>query len=434
MTWALACLYGKGQTFARPFFDGEKWALFLTNTVIMKTMILPATLLLGFFLCYNPIYAATILTGESVRVSTPIEGNVYAGAGQITIDAAVNGDVNAGAGELWVMDTIRRDLVVGGGRIHINGVIGEDLRCGGGSVSLRGAVLGDVVVGCGELEIGPDAVIHGDLVVGGGRVKVYGRILGSLVMAGGEIEFNGEAEKDTEIRAGDATLNGVFRGPCKFAAETLRLGPNAKFYQNVRYWQKNGEVDFAGSLQEGARATFDESLQRDMGKPEGAWAIEAFSWFFLYRLLVGALMIALLVLLFDTFFKRSGQSLPAQWLGRFGIGVLYFIGLPVAMVLLFITVIGIPFGLFAFFLYIFTLVFALALTATVGTYALEQYRRLTWTKGQRILVGIALLLGLKLIFWIPVLGFLAVGIAVAVAFGSIIKSLSGPSAVAETGI
>ena len=389
----------------------------------MKTIVLPGIIFLSLLCQLTPASSATILTGETVRVSTPIEGNVYAGAGQITIEAMVNGDVNAGAGELWIMDTIRRDLIAGGGRIHINGVIGEDLRCGGGQVYLRGVVLGDVVTGCGELEIAPGAVIYGDLVVGGGRVRVYGRILGSLIMAGGEIEFDGEAEKDAEIRGGTATLNGVFRGPCKFAAETLRLGPKAEFYQPVRYWHSEGEVDFAPYLRDDARATFDDSLQQDMGQNNRGWAIEAFSWFFLYRLLVGALMVAVLVWLLDAFFGRACRDLPAQWLNRFGTGVLYVIGLPVAMILLFITVVGIPFGLFALFLYLFTLIFAYALTATVGTYALEQYRKLSWSKGQRILVGIAILLGLKIIAWIPVLGFLLVAIAAAVAFGSIIRAI-----------
>lgn len=389
----------------------------------MKTIVLPGILFLSLISHLTPAISATILTGENVRVSTPIEGNVYAGAGQITIGAAVNGDVSAAVGELWIMDTIRRDLIAGGGRIHINGVIGEDLRCGGGQVYLHGVVLGDVLTGCGELEIGPDAVIHGDLVVGGGRVRVYGRILGSLVMAGGEIEFNGEAEKDAEIRGGTATLNGVFRGPCKFAAETLILGPKAEFYQPVRYWQTKGEADFSGYLREGARAAFDESLRRDMRQYDKGWAIEAFSWFFLYRLLAGALLVAILVWLFDAFFKRAGRDLPAQWLNRFGTGVLYVIGLPVAIILLFITVIGIPFGLFTLFLYLFTLIFAYALTATTGAYALEQYRRLNWSKGQRILAGIAILLGLKIITWVPVLGFLVAAIAVAVAFGSIIRAI-----------
>ncbi len=389
----------------------------------MKAITINSIFFLSLLLWVGPAYSATILTGESVRISNPVEGNVYAGAGQITIAAVVNGDVSAGAGEMWVMDTIRRDLIVGGGRIHINGVIGEDLRCGGGTVTLRGNVLGDVLMGCGELEIGPDAVIYGDLVVGGGRVRMYGRVLGSVVIAGGEIEFNGTAEKDAEIRGGDVMLNGVFRGPCKFAAETLRLGPNAEFYQEVRYWQKSGEVDMARYLRSGARATFDESLQQDMGQYKKNWFAQAFSAFFLYRLLAGISMIAILVLLFDQFFKRTVRDLPSQWLNRFGTGVLYIIGLPVAVILLFITVIGIPIGLFALIFYGFTLGFAYSLTATVGAYVWEQYRGLSWTKGQHILAGVGILLGLRIIAWIPALGFLLVTIAAAIAFGSIVKAI-----------
>lgn len=395
----------------------------------MKTMIQAWTsAILALVIFVAPASAATILTGQSVRINTPVEGNVYAGAGEITINAIVNGDVTAGTGELWVTDTIRHDLIVGGGRIHITGVIGEDLRCGGGEVELRGDVLGDVVVGCGDLEIGPDVVIHGDLVIGGGQVRMYGKVLGSVILAGGEVKFYGEAAQDADIRGGDVLLDGTFRGPCKFAAKNLELGSKAAFFQEVRYWHSAGEIDFGDHLREGAVATYDTSLKQDIGEYRKNWFERAFSMFFLYRLLAGALLVTLFILLLDPFFQRTKEGLPQQWLNRMGMGVLYLIGLPVAMILLFITVIGIPIGLFALFFYLFTLLFAYSLTATVGAYAWEQYRGLSWTKGQRILAGIGILIGLKLITWVPAVGFLVIAVAIAVAFGSMIKAL-GPDSV-----
>lgn len=391
--------------------------------IIMKTIKFWAGAVLALLVCSTPLKSATILTGESVRVSAPVDGNIYAGAGQITIDAVVNGDVNAGTGELRVNDTIRGNLVVGGGRLYLNGVVGEDLRCAGGELTLRGQVLGDMLVGGGEIEIGPDAVIYGDLVIGGGRVRIAGRVLGSLIVAGGEIEFSGTAEKDAEIRGGTVRLDGVFRGPCTVAAETLQLGGRSEFYQDVRYWQKTGEVDFGSHLRDNARATFDTSLQQDMDKYKTGWFVRTFSMFFLWRLLAGVLIIAVLVWLFDAFFQRSGRDLPAQWANRFGAGLIYLLGAPMAVIALFITVIGIPLGLFALFFYMSSLGFAYTLTATVGAYALEQYRRLSWSKGQRILVAIGLLIALKIITWIPFFGFLLAFVAVGTAFGSIIRAI-----------
>lgn len=397
----------------------------------MKTIKYWAGTLLALAILPITLNSATILTGESVRITKPVDGNVYAGAGNITIEAVVNGDVNAGAGELRVSDTIRGNLAVGGGRLYLDGVVGEDLRCAGGEVHLRGQVLGDMVVGGGQIEIGPDAVIYGDLVIGGGSVRVSGRILGTLIIAGGEVEFSGTAEKDAQIRGGTVRLDGIFRGPCTLSVETLDLGARSEFYQDVRYWQKSGETDFGSHLRDNAHATFDTTLQQDMGTSGTGMFVRTFSMFFLWRLMAGILIIAVLVWLFDAFFQRNGRDLPAQWVNRFGTGLIYLFGVPMGAVALFITVIGIPLGLFALFFYLSSLGFAFALTATVGAYALEQYRRLSWSKGQRILAGAGLLLALKIIMWIPFLGFLFALVAVGTAFGSIIRTIVNRSSTPE---
>lgn len=386
----------------------------------MKTMNRWAGLLLVLSIFLPQLQAATILTGKSVEVTNPIEGNVYAAGGQIRILAPINGDLTAGGGEITVLDTIRRDVIVGGGQVRIEGVVGDDLRCGGGKVWLLGDVYGDVVVGSGELEIGRNAVIHGDLVVGGGEVRMYGRVMGAVIMAGGRIDFEGEAEKEAKVRGGEITIDGIFRGPVELAATELKLGQRAEFHETVRYWRPDGEMDFGSSLRNGARATYDTSLKQDVDY-EKDWFSRGFSFFSIYRLLAGALLIVVLLLLFERFFQRSAEDLPGQWLNRFGMGMLYLIGLPVAVIFLLITVIGIPFGLFALLFYIFTLVFAPALTATVGANVLEQNRGLSWTKGQRILVALGILVLLRLLSWVPVLGWLAVLVLVSIAFGSLLK-------------
>ncbi|MEZ4942789.1 MAG: hypothetical protein R3D58_18085 [Saprospiraceae bacterium] len=388
----------------------------------MKTMYRWAGLIMVLSIFLPQLHAATILTGESVQVTNPIDGNVYAAGGKIHISAPINGDLTAGAGEITVFDTIRRDVLVGGGRVRIEGVIGDDLRCGGGEVWLLGDVYGDVVVGSGQLEVGRNAVIHGDLVVGGGEVRMYGRVMGAVIMAGGRVTFEGEAEKDVEIRGGEITLDGIFRGPAEIAATDLKLGQRAEFYGPVRYWRPDGELDFGSSLRDGARASFDTSLKQDMDYDKG-WFSRGFSFFSIYRLLAGALLVVVLLLLFERFFQRSAEGLPAQWLNRFGMGMLYLIGLPVAVIFLLITVIGIPFGVFALLFYIFTLVFAPALTATVGANALEQYRGLSWTKGQRILAALGILVLLRLLSWVPVIGWLAVLVLVSIAFGCLLKAM-----------
>jgi cytoskeletal protein CcmA (bactofilin family) len=367
--------------------------------------------------------AVNILTGETVTIRDRQPGNVYIGASTVAVEAPVDGNLTCGGGEVRILDTLGRDLTVGGGKIEVRGPVLGDVRCAGGQLYLYSTVNGDVVAAGGELEIGRDAVIEGDLVVAGGTVRVYGRILGAVVLAGGELRFAGIAEREIELRGGKVFVDGTVNGPAIVSAEAIELGSAARFMGPVRYWQQAGELNFAPYLRGSEAATFDASLRTDTRQWQADWFRWGFTYFFIFRLLAASLVIALLVALFRPFFERIGGPLRENWLAKFGTGILYFIGVPLAIVMVLVTVIGIPVALFALFLYIFSLVFAHALTAVIAAFAWERYRGYTWTKGQVILAAIGIFVLLKLISWIPFIGLLLSLVAVGIAFGSILQAL-----------
>ena len=110
--------------------------------------------------------------------------------------------------------------------------------------------------------------------------------------------------------------------------------------------------------------------------------------------------------------------------GLLGFG--YFLAVPVLIFALFITVIGIPAGLFVLSFYVFTLAFAKALAAVVGAFALNHYFNQAWSGIVTLLVALGLYIVLSAVGMLPFVGNLLVAIAVAVAFGAVILQFQRP--------
>ncbi|KPK69500.1 hypothetical protein AMJ87_10425 [candidate division WOR_3 bacterium SM23_60] len=82
-------------------------------------------------------------------------------------------------------DTINEDMTVSGGNAEIDGVIDGDLAVMGGMVDVNGAITGDIAVFGGNLAITGN--IHGDAAVFGGNVTNQGNIRGDLAVIGGTV-------------------------------------------------------------------------------------------------------------------------------------------------------------------------------------------------------------------------------------------------------
>ena len=370
-----------------------------------------------------PLPASNFQGGDEIIINEPADGNQYLTGGKVKINAPVYGDVIAAGGELWIQDSVRDDVILIGGNLVINGVIGSDLRIMGGSITIKDDVWGDVIVTGGEIEIEKGVIIHGDLIVAGGEVTCGAVVEGDARVVGGELNFSGLIRREAKLRGGTLRLSGSFDGPVEMAAENISLAEGAIFRAPVVYWQKGGELDFAGYLAPGVTPLFDTSLKERLS--ETNWRHLGMGWigFTIYRLLAGILLIALLVLLLHRLFTRHAGAVVRDWAPRLGYGTLLFIGLPVAGVLVMITIIGIPAGLFLFGIWGLAMVLGHGLTSTVLAYELEDYRHAAWGKGRIILVAAGLFLLMKVIGLIPFIGGVVNFLLTLVAFGHLVYSV-----------
>jgi len=361
--------------------------------------------------------------GEKITVSTALEHDFYAAGETIEINAPIAGDLVAAAGSITIRDSIQEDLTVAGGEVVVDGRVGDDIIAMGGDIRIPQPIGGDLIVMGGDITIDKTSTVGQDLVVMGGNVNIAGTIAGNLIARGGKIVLDGACEGNLEMKGGRLEVNGPVQGTSVIVAENMRVGPNAQFYGNVRYWLPNEDAgqDFTAALRNNATAQYDETLQTEDGF---SW-FGQIPWFFLIvaYILSVFLLIVLLHLLLPRVMERAGQALRQDFVKSFGYGALYLVGIPLAVILLFMTFIGIPIGLFVLAMFLFSLLFGHALAAVAITYAINIRREHSWSKIVLMFISLGIFIVLRSLTFTPMIGIFVSVILVGASFGALIIPL-----------
>jgi cytoskeletal protein CcmA (bactofilin family) len=381
----------------------------------MKPFYFPGTWLFMFLLITSPAFCTTFQGGRDKLITQPVEGDLY-------VNAKINGDLVAAGGTISVNDSVMGDALLAAGTLVLNGFINDDVRAAGGTIKITENVKGDVVVAGGEIEIAPDVSIFGDLISTGGTTILHGTVKGKVKLLGGEVHLNGTVEKDLEVKSGELFVNGRIMGKSSLAAEEITLMEGARFYQDVAYWQEAGEMNFSNAMAAG-KATFRPELQLD---------IDGTSWYYLgfgsfvfvlWYMLSALLLLFLFEYLFPELMKKAGYTANQDTARVLGYGILYLLGIPVISILLFITIIGIPVGVFTLVFYIFSIIVAHVISSVVlANWYNEKYGQ-HWSTISLVWVALGFFIGLRLISLIPVAGWLVSIIVVGIAFGAVIDTL-----------
>ncbi|WP_194776050.1 bactofilin family protein [Pararhodonellum marinum] len=393
-----------------------------------KPIHLSFCVLLFFSLCAFQI--KDFSSGENVNIDKPHPGNLYVAGGNITINAPVSGDLLAAGGNLTVNDSIQEDVLAAGGSLIFNGIIGDDLRCAGGEVALASEVWGDVVMAGGQLTVGKNAIIHGNLIVSGGTIQIDGSVMGEVMLASGDFVLNGTLHQKLEANCGQVTINGVVEGIALLTAESIQIGENAVFEDQVRYWSQDKNLDFGSSLK-GGEAVFDENLKPER-KGLKIFGFATLIGLFWYLGTVLLMMVILLLLMKPIFLKAARVGLDD--LGKtLGLGFLFVLGIPVLILMAFLSLIGLPIGLILLFLYTLIMLFAATISALMIAHYIQYKNQTIWPFWQVILIAFAIFIGLKVLTFIPILGWFTLAVIVLFAFGSILRGFwKSKSSAAET--
>jgi cytoskeletal protein CcmA (bactofilin family) len=120
---------------------------------------------------------------------------------QVTIskDEVIHGNLYLAGSAVSVAGMIQGDLLAAGGNVTILGPVTQDVMVAGGTIIFDANVGGDVRIAGGNITIEGD--ITGDLVVAGGQIAILSgtTIRGDLVAAGGQVTNNGTVRGQTSI-------------------------------------------------------------------------------------------------------------------------------------------------------------------------------------------------------------------------------------------
>lgn len=129
---------------------------------------------------------ATVRIGGTVDIGDDVGGQLIATAGAINVEARVQGGAVLAAGRINLAGTIEGDVLAVSGAFTLwpQAQIGGDLRLASGDAELAGAVGGDVLVGAGSVIVGGQ--VGGDVRVLAGKVTVLpDAVIGGRILAEG---------------------------------------------------------------------------------------------------------------------------------------------------------------------------------------------------------------------------------------------------------
>jgi cytoskeletal protein CcmA (bactofilin family) len=317
------------------------------------------------------------------------------------ITARVTDDVFATGGDVRVEGASADHLIMAAGEIEVAGAAVHDVIAAGGRIRLRTtAVADDVVLTGGELQLEPDARIAGSAVLTGGRLFIESPIGHELRARGGRVTLSGPVGGDAWIHGGQVVI-----------------GPGARIGGDLHIRARHIEISPQAVVQ--GRTI----RQITPAKPRALKAGLAFVLVLATGLLV---VLGLVAAAAPALVQGAESRLRAHFWPTAGVGaLLLLVGAPLIIILL-MTVIGIPLALFVVFLYG---VGKLLAFAAVGYWIGQILRRKLAPKraaeppGWPARLGWTLLAGLLMIvvYLIPFLGLLALVLTVIVGVGAVAR-------------
>jgi hypothetical protein len=366
---------------------------------------------------------------KSITLSEPLTEATFVAADKVSIRSSSTDDIFAAGGELEVSASTRANLYLAGGTAHLEGAKAVTAIVAGGDLDFEGIVVRDLIAAGGQIKL-DRSTVSDDWVVAGGSVKVdeSSRVNGTARVAAGEVELDGRFGRDVSIAGGKVELEGTFDGNVSVYAERLVLADGARIKGNLSYAADDFEKE------DGAR--IDGKTERVAGFDDDEFSFE---WPSLLAAVFGGtlwiigmtLLNPILIELFPTVASKGRKALKEMPLASLGTGVLAAVAAPAVVVLLLISVAGIPFALAAVpFVAIAWILGWAAMTFFVASYLHDWWLgRSKQPKGKKGKKGAKALEDLKSrgdrLKW-TALGSICVGIALSLPFfGSALGVLGG---------
>ena len=339
-------------------------------------------------------------TGDNPAVgkSEVITDDLYIIGGSVTSAGEIAGDLLGGGGNIVVSGDVGGDIMLGGGNVTILSNTDDDVRVGGGTIVLLGGIGGDLVIAGGQVNVGGSGV-SGDAVIAGGNIRIDAPIAGDVVVEGGNVY-----------------INSAIGGNVKIKADKVTLGGSAVISGNLTYKAKKELEKEAGADVEGIFDYEIKPAKKEISKGVLTAMLSAFVLWKFFALLASALLIGMIFRRYSNEVVKIATTRPILEVGR---GLLLLAAMPVISILLFMTLVGVPFGVLGLLGFVMVLIFTWIVTpiivgSVVYGYFSKEELEVSW-KSTVIGVLVCTILG-----FIPFVGWLALKLLMLLTLGSMV--------------
>ena len=281
---------------------------------------------------------------------------------------------------------------------------------------LAAPALAHVVAG-GNVDI--DHPVEGNLYVAGGNVSINAPVTGHARIAGGDVAVKSSIGGKLAIAGGNVHIDSPVAGNVTVSGGTLELGPNARIGGKLDFRGGQLEQDPAAQVLGGVTRTKHAHHKLDAGPFKGGWVVRAM-WTLGLMLLAAIIAGAL-----PGPAKRMQEELRTRpWLAAL-FGIMALIIIPIAAVIVMITIIGIPVGLLAILGYMGLLLVGYVATAVlVSGLMLDRYKseaatRTAWRVGAAVLA----MLVISSLAHVPLVGGFLALVALVMGVGAIVAAI-----------
>jgi len=314
-------------------------------------------LLLASLLFAASAWAIETRGGENVTIGADevVEDDLYVGAQTVTVRGTVQGDLVAAGGTVRVNGgTVEGDLISAGQTVIVNGTVEDDVRIAGQALLVgEDAQIADDLIGAGfSLQTEPGSTVGGELLYGGYQALVAGNVEENLRGGMTAFELSGEVggNVNVEVDGGGAQPAGGQFAPSPPAVPVPQVEPGltltdtAQVGGDLRY-ESSSRGDIASGAQIGGDVSYEQRPAEEAQPAQRSAAAVLLDS--VRRFVVLVLIGLLLVWLAPRLVRGVADTVRSQPLLSFGWGVLDFIIVVVASVLVLVATVllAIVFGL-----------------------------------------------------------------------------------------
>lgn len=311
-----------------------------------------AFLLAFFTLSVTSISAAKIVSDDKGTVTIAkgeiVNDDLFISAATAEIDGIVNGDVFIGAQTVRIPGTINGSLHIGAQTVDITGIVKSNVYVGAQNVSIVGSNIGgSLLAGAQNVNVDKDSVIGGSALAGAASLTI-----------------------DSQVK------RNVFAG-----AASLNIGSSAKIGKDLYYGtQQNGgsanvsdKAVITGTIHK-AEANVPQKLETEKIKNAAPKLFNAVSTAAAFGAFLSSLIVAFIYFkLFGKHFNDTTALVTNSFWKSIGIGFLVIIALVPGLIILLITVVGIPVAGLAFLIFlIYSYLAKIVVGAALGNWLVKK--------------------------------------------------------------